>query len=749
MARLLLPFLALFLGHCVAAEEASSNDALADNVASPEVCQGSTCTYEKKYVQKYNADAYNLVQKYVGAEKKIKQKAIIHDNQGKTLNFRIHSATGDSGWLVVPIGTTQDVVQEHHPGKTLAYFGCYRDVCLWHQRDAKGSAGAPSGAGMWVVQYETRDQMDVELLKAEAASGIAVLDSHELTAIFHGDVNSELNYATDAEGQDDGIISIEVPENPVPIVHMDQIVVNDAVLSLGNNSAICNQASTPELQHACATQEGHFASLMEKSSKKNELKNNATHRKKANDKTKQKKGIVSSLRSQKRDHFVCQPALMNQITASNSEAVIKTLSDFNTRNTGSADSSNGVMQALAWAETRLQGYGYTVTREDVDYWRASSSLKQLVAEKQGRHADQIIVVGAHLDDRDSSSWSGSRRAPGADDDGSGSSAILEIARVMATKFGSFERTIRFALFTAEEQGTYGAKTLAKKWADRGDNIVAMLNVDMIGYKPESSPMKVAFTADGQSDATLRALAKAVTQMCTNLDVGDTQVCCFDNANFGRNGFASATFFETETGHVTYPEYHKVSDTLSAISTAKVAEITKAVLATASLFMFTEGCTDTSNGATDLYDDHCVWYKDFPGSCGAYDDDDFDSEAMCCGCGGGKQTEAAYDKCSCQKEWSWGAYHSSCASTQHGCEHSSCDGDAPWCLVSNPGCMQEQSSGWAYCRPPSCTDTDNGNYDDYMDACDSYAGSPWWCGLYDTDSFQSNSMCCACGGGLNR
>jgi aminopeptidase YwaD len=70
-------------------------------------------------------------------------------------------------------------------------------------------------------------------------------------------------------------------------------------------------------------------------------------------------------------------------------------------------------------------------------------------------------------------------APGADDDGSGTAAVLAIASVLSQYH--FNHTIRFITFSGEEVGTYGSFTYARDASYRGDNIVAVLNMDMIGY----------------------------------------------------------------------------------------------------------------------------------------------------------------------------------------------------------------------------------------------------------------------------
>jgi hypothetical protein len=70
-------------------------------------------------------------------------------------------------------------------------------------------------------------------------------------------------------------------------------------------------------------------------------------------------------------------------------------------------------------------------------------------------------------------------SPGADDDGSGTAAVLAIASVLSNYH--FNHTIRFITFSGEEVGTYGSFTYARDASYRGDNIVAVLNMDMIGY----------------------------------------------------------------------------------------------------------------------------------------------------------------------------------------------------------------------------------------------------------------------------
>ncbi len=99
--------------------------------------------------------------------------------------------------------------------------------------------------------------------------------------------------------------------------------------------------------------------------------------------------------------------------------------------------------------------------------------KNVVATLPGGDLDSnaIFIVSAHYDC--------SKGSMGANDDGSGIAAILAIAEILSNY--SFNHTIRFIAFSGEEVGTYGSFCYARDAYNNGDNIVAVLNVDMIAY----------------------------------------------------------------------------------------------------------------------------------------------------------------------------------------------------------------------------------------------------------------------------
>jgi len=155
---------------------------------------------------------------------------------------------------------------------------------------------------------------------------------------------------------------------------------------------------------------------------------------------------------------------------------------------------NTLYEADDYLAGKMEAWGYRVEREGVrvqafrrdtnkpkhaqysapkpeDPWYTAYNL---YAERKGRsHPDKIILVLAH---KDSQSWIDS---PGANDNAIGTVGVLEMARVLA-EYRS-ESTIRF-LFCNEEHTPWTSKIAAQKAKSRGDNIVAVFNMDGIGAK---------------------------------------------------------------------------------------------------------------------------------------------------------------------------------------------------------------------------------------------------------------------------
>ena len=129
-------------------------------------------------------------------------------------------------------------------------------------------------------------------------------------------------------------------------------------------------------------------------------------------------------------------------------------------------------RATAWLETSLQEAGYTVARQVYEV-RGAESVN-LEVERKGN--GEIVIVGAHYDSV--------RGSPGANDNGSGVAGTLALARTWAGR--TPRRTLRFVFFANEEPPFFqtdemGSVVYAKRCKERGENIVAMVSLETIGY----------------------------------------------------------------------------------------------------------------------------------------------------------------------------------------------------------------------------------------------------------------------------
>lgn len=115
--------------------------------------------------------------------------------------------------------------------------------------------------------------------------------------------------------------------------------------------------------------------------------------------------------------------------------------------------------------------------------RPKVNVVNVLAWLPGRDTSRVIVIGGHYDscicniDR----FDATSDAPGADDDGSGTSAVVEMARAFSRRYPKgLEATIIFALYAGEEQGLLGSTHLARRLHDAGYDIAAAVTNDIVG-----------------------------------------------------------------------------------------------------------------------------------------------------------------------------------------------------------------------------------------------------------------------------
>lgn len=121
----------------------------------------------------------------------------------------------------------------------------------------------------------------------------------------------------------------------------------------------------------------------------------------------------------------------------------------------------------------------------VELIRVRDTCRNVVAELQGE-SDSVIVIGAHYDHlgwgTPSSRYVGQEKMIhyGADDNGSGTSALMELARLFSEKDQPLRHSVLFVAFSGEESGLLGSSHFVRNWTVPREDVSMMINMDMIG-----------------------------------------------------------------------------------------------------------------------------------------------------------------------------------------------------------------------------------------------------------------------------
>jgi hypothetical protein len=249
-----------------------------------------------------------------------------------------------------------------------------------------------------------------------------------------------------------------------------------------------------------------------------------------------------------------------------------------TRNT---NSGTPIEKATQYAGEQLAALGL-----DVEYHQWSGpTYPNVIGELPGLvNPDDIYIIGGHLDDMPSSG-----PAPGADDNASGSVATLLAAKIM-TQF-EWGCTLRFALWTGEEQGLLGSHAYAQRAYNAGENILGYLNLDMIAWNTLNSSPDIDLYADPSLPPTVE-LAELFADVVAayNLDlipqVIPSGMGASDHASFWNYGYTAILGIEDYDGDDFNPYYHTSNDLLEHLDLDYYTDFVKASLAT---FAHMSGC----------------------------------------------------------------------------------------------------------------------------------------------------------------
>ncbi len=215
----------------------------------------------------------------------------------------------------------------------------------------------------------------------------------------------------------------------------------------------------------------------------------------------------------KADLFATGITLAAQVSKSNLEQTVRTLSSFHTRHTASATLS----QITDWLIAQFQGFGYNNVKLDA-FTKNGLNLNNVVCTKPSQNGEtETIILCGHFDTIIANFPNNSTlRSPGANDNATGIAVILEVARILAAT--ALNRTIQFVCFSAEEKGYWGAEAYSTKIKQANLNLRFLLNLDQIGFPAANKAVVVEHDKNNitpNNDQASQFFAETVAQVAQN------------------------------------------------------------------------------------------------------------------------------------------------------------------------------------------------------------------------------------------
>jgi len=244
--------------------------------------------------------------------------------------------------------------------------------------------------------------------------------------------------------------------------------------------------------------------------------------------------------------------------------------------------------AADYVEAEFASAGYTVKRQE--YQVAGCNCGNLEVEIPGTsRPKEIVIIGAHYDTEIGT--------PGANDNSSGVAALLALARRCSMR--KPDRTLRFVAFVNEEPPHFqteemGSRVYARRCRQRGENVVAVLSLETIGYYDDASgsqqyPLPVGLLYPSKADfigfvgnlgsrdlvrqviAAFRRNEKFPSEGCA-LPAAVPGVGFSDHWSFWQEGYPAVMV--TDTAMFRYAHYHQPEDTIDKVDFERLARVVR-------------------------------------------------------------------------------------------------------------------------------------------------------------------------------
>ena len=263
--------------------------------------------------------------------------------------------------------------------------------------------------------------------------------------------------------------------------------------------------------------------------------------------------------------YLALDSLIGRVNQDSIRSYVEQLQAFPVRLMG----TSGMYSVAYWLVNKFRAFGYDSV--GIDPFVATNnegdevSCRNVVAYKPGtEYPYHQIIVGGHFDAVEGS--------PGADDNGTGTASVLEIARVLADV--DTKLTFVFIPFDGEEGGLLGSAHYAEQAAVAGDNIVLMLNMDMIGHYENDTTVNVYY---GDNE-TLGRLWADLADSIPSIDLHGVLMGSFmssDDQSFYNYGYDMLALHE----YIFSTKFHQPTDSAVYLNYDYTTRIVKANVAT--------------------------------------------------------------------------------------------------------------------------------------------------------------------------
>lgn len=259
--------------------------------------------------------------------------------------------------------------------------------------------------------------------------------------------------------------------------------------------------------------------------------------------------------------------LVDQLSNAQYIARVSALTAFGSRHTN----YQGVLNARDYIASEFQAFGLTATTPSFSVGQRTAY--NVVGVLEGTlFPNEILLIGAHYDSLPNSQTN----APGAEDNASGTAAVIELARILSA-FGS-QRTIYFVAFGGEEQGLVGSRALVNGLTStQRANLKGAITMDMISYTADSQ-IDVLLETSSAGFALRTELARAAADFTDLRVFTSNNPFGSDHVSFLNASLPSLLLIENDWD--VYPAYHTSNDRVTNLNANQGGEIARMALGAA-------------------------------------------------------------------------------------------------------------------------------------------------------------------------